>query len=79
MLTYAIVRAGLGRPPAASGSRTSSLFRSYGEPLMQLTSPTSARAATANGPPSCQRSSQIVSATSTPRIRTTTNRSPGTK
>ena len=79
MLTYAMVAPASAARRAASGSRTSSLFRSYGEPLMQLISPTSARAATANGPPSCQRSSQMVSATSTPRIRTTTNRSPGTK
>ena len=58
------VRDGRARPRAAragtSGSRTSSLFRSYGEPLMTASSPAPARAATATGPPSCQRSSQIV-------------------
>ena len=46
---------------------------------MQATNPTSASRQTAIGPPSCQRSSQIVIATSTPWSRTMGNVSPGTK
>ena len=37
------------------------------------------RGRAATGPPSCQRSSQMVSATSTPQMRTTGSVSPGTK
>ncbi len=79
MFTYATVAPASAARRAHQGSRTSSLFSSYGEPLMLTTSPTPARRATANGPPACHRSSQMVSATSTPSTRTTVRVSPGTK
>ena len=46
---------------------------------MLTTSPAPASRATLNGPPSCQTSSQMVSATSTPCRRTIVNPVPGTK
>ena len=79
MFTYAMVAPASAARRRTSGSRTSSLFSSYGEPLMLATSPTPACPAAANGPPACHRSSQIVSATSTPPMRTTVRVSPETK
>ena len=55
------------------------MFRSYGEPLMTSSSPAPASRVTATGPPSCQMSSQIATATSTPCTRTTVEEVPGTK
>ena len=57
----------------------SSLFRSYGDPLMTSSSPAPASRVTATGPPSCQMSSQIATATSTPCTRATVSELPGTK
>ena len=79
MFTYAMAAPASAARRRTSGSRTSSLFSSYGEPLMLSTSPTPASRATANGPPACHRSSQMVSATSTPPTRTTVSVSPATK
>jgi hypothetical protein len=83
MLTYATVAPASAARRRTSGSRTSSLFSSYGEPLMFTTSPTPAALATANGPPACHRCSQIVRATSTASpptgMRSTVSASPGTK
>ncbi len=79
MLTYATVAPASAARRWTSGSRTSSLSSSYGDPLTVTTSPTPARRAAANGPPACHMSSQIVSATSTPPIRTTVSDEPGTK
>jgi hypothetical protein len=79
MLTYATAAPASAARRRTSGRRTSSLFISYGEPLMLTTSPTPARPATANGPPGCQMSSQTVSATSIPAIRMMGRVSPATK
>jgi hypothetical protein len=83
MLTYATVAPASAARRRTSGSRTSSLFSSYGEPLTFTTRPTPACRATANGPPTCHRSSQMVSATSigpsAVRSRSTVSVSPATK
>jgi hypothetical protein len=77
--TYATVAPASAARRLTSGSRTSSLFSSYGEALIVTTRPTPARRAAANGPPACHRSSHTVSAMSTPPNRTTVSSAPGSK
>src|SRR3954452_21304381 len=78
-LQYAIGARASAARRRTSGSRTSSLARSYGEALGETTRSTPACPATPQGPPSTQRSSQTVSATSTPCNRNTGSSVPGTK
>jgi hypothetical protein len=78
-LTYATAAPASAARRITSGSRTSSLFSSYGDALILSTSPAPARRAAVNGPPACQMSSHTVSAMSTPSNRTTVSDRPGSK
>ncbi len=79
MFTYASEQPASAERRLASARRTSSLLRSYGEPLITTSKPARWSRVAATGPPSCQRSSQIASATSHPCTRTMHGASPGTK
>ena len=79
MARYAVVQPASWARLRTSSRRVSSFSRSYGEALTDSSSPAPALRAAGTRPPSCHRSSQIASATSTPCTRTTGSVSPGTK
>lgn len=76
---YAVVQPASWARLRTRSSRVSSLSRSYGEALIDSSSPAPADRAAGTRPPSCQRSSQMARATSMPCTRTTGIESPGTK
>ncbi len=84
MLQYASAAPASRARRMHSESRTSSLPRSYGDAFGTTSRPAPDRRHTATGPPSCHRSSQIATATSTPSAsevgtRNTGSVFPGTK